>query len=158
MRIGDALSDGRTVAGISPGKVRLSDGEVLTESVPFDASTIARDAEDRYVVENDVVAPFRASAAGLGRALLHRGADGAFDGYRLSAIRADSLLDRLGVKNGDVVQRLRFPGADGERVAPLSSMDEAKAAWELLWTEPAFCLDLARRGEPMTLCYQVTGR
>lgn len=41
--------------------------------------------------------------AGWGRIMAHQGADGAHDGYRLSAIRADSPLAMLGLRNGDIV-------------------------------------------------------
>ncbi len=39
----------------------------------------------------------------LGRALLHRGADGEYDGYRLSAIRRGSVAEQLGIRNGDII-------------------------------------------------------
>ncbi len=43
------------------------------------------------------------SGVRLGRAVQHRAADGAVDGYRLVGIREGSLGDQLGFRNGDVV-------------------------------------------------------
>ncbi|MCB9679151.1 MAG: hypothetical protein H6737_28875 [Alphaproteobacteria bacterium] len=83
----------------------------------------------------------------LGRALLHRGPDGEFDGYRLSAIRSDTLGDRVGLQNGDIVHAI-----DGH---PLTSISEAMEAYAALADAERFHVALTRRGEPMSLVVHV---
>ena len=87
------------------------------------------------------------AASKLGRALLHRGADGNYDGYRLSAIRRGSLADQLGIKNGDVIHSVN--GSD------LNSMQAAMGAYNTMQNDSNFCLNVTRRGEQQELCYEV---
>jgi general secretion pathway protein C len=83
----------------------------------------------------------------MGRALLHRGPDGEFDGYRLSAIRRDTLADQLGIKNGDIIHSV-----NGQ---PLNSVQSAMNAYNTMRTESSFCFEISRRGSPTELCYEV---
>lgn len=87
------------------------------------------------------------SASRMGRFLLHRGEDGAFDGYRLSAIRRGTLLDRLGLKNGDVVHRVSGHRLDS-MTAAMQAFNELKDATELQ-------VELTRNGDPLTLSVPV---
>ena len=83
----------------------------------------------------------------MGRALLHRGPDGEFDGYRLSAIRRNTLADQLGIKNGDIIHSV-----NGQ---PLTSVQSAMGAYNTLKSEGNFCFEITRRGSPVELCYDV---
>lgn len=83
----------------------------------------------------------------LGRALLHRNAEGEFDGYRVSAIRPGSLPDQLGLKNGDIVSSVA-----GTKV---NSMMAAAQAYQAVQAMDNFCVSLMRRGDPLELCYSV---
>jgi len=83
----------------------------------------------------------------LGRALLHRGPDGEFDGFRVSAIRAGSLPEVIGFKNGDVVHAI-----NGHAVNDISA---AMNAYSSLMTEDEFAFDITRRGEPERIEVQV---
>jgi type II secretion system protein C len=87
----------------------------------------------------------------LGRALLHRGADGEYDGYRLSAIRRGSLAEQLGIRNGDIIHSVNGTS--------LNSVQGAMAAFQSLQggTSPGagFKFEVTRRGQPVTLSYNV---
>lgn len=83
----------------------------------------------------------------MGRALLHRGPDGEFDGYRLSAIRRGTLADQLGIKNGDIIHSV-----NGE---PLNSVQSAMNAYNTMKSQSNFCFEISRRGSPQQLCYDV---
>ena len=83
--------------------------------------------------------------AKLGRFLLHRDPEGVYDGYRVSAVRRGSLLDRAGVKNGDIIHAV---GGN-----PVTSMEEAMQAYTALKNHPAATVDLdvTRRGEKVVV-------
>ncbi len=83
----------------------------------------------------------------MGRALLHRGPDGNFDGYRLSAIRRGSLPDQLGIRNGDVIHAV-----NGMK---LDSVQGAMNAYQTLQNETGFSFEVTRRGQTMNLGYDV---
>jgi general secretion pathway protein C len=83
----------------------------------------------------------------MGRALLHRGPDGQFDGYRLSAIRRNTLADKLGIKNGDVIHSVNGKS--------LNSMSAAMDAYQTLTSENEFSFEVTRRGEKLSLGYDV---
>jgi hypothetical protein len=87
------------------------------------------------------------AASRMGRALLHRGPDGAFDGYRLSAIRRGTLPDQLGFKNGDTVHEVNG--------IPMTSMEEAMEAYHAAQKAETLAVKLTRRGEPITLTIDV---
>lgn len=89
------------------------------------------------------------AAARMGRALLHRGEDGQFDGFRLSAIRRGSLGDRLGLKNGDIVHEI-----DG---VPLVSLQAAMEAYAKSAAKERIQVQITRRGEPVTLQIPMDG-
>ncbi|MCB9670767.1 MAG: PDZ domain-containing protein [Alphaproteobacteria bacterium] len=82
----------------------------------------------------------------MGRFLLHRGPDDAFDGYRVSAVRRGSALDRLGIRNGDIVHTI-----NGQE---LTDMETLMAAFDALRADTglkALELRMTRRGEAMSL-------
>jgi general secretion pathway protein C len=85
--------------------------------------------------------------AGQMRVAPHKGADGAVDGYRLSAIRKGSLFDKLGIKNGDIVH-----GVNG---SPLTSTQAAMQVYETLKNERSFNFEISRRNQRQTLEYEV---
>ncbi|HMV65787.1 MAG TPA: type II secretion system protein GspC [Myxococcota bacterium] len=87
----------------------------------------------------------------LGRALLHRGADGEYDGYRLSAIRRGTLADQLGIRNGDIIHSVNG--------TTLNSVQGAMEAFQGLTggmkSGSSFKFEVTRRGQPVTLNYNV---
>jgi type II secretion system protein C len=101
---------------------------------------VSREMIDKYM--NDMEALSK-----MGRALLHRGPDGQFDGYRLSAIRRNTLADKLGIKNGDVIHSVNGKS--------LNSMSAAMDAYQTLTSENEFSFEVTRRGEKLSLGYDV---
>ncbi len=102
--------------------------------------TVSKDLFDKNI--NDIE-----SLSKMGRALLHRGPDGEYDGYRLSAIRKGTLPDQLGIKNGDIIQSV-----NGQ---PLNSMQSAMEAYNTMKSQQNFCFTVSRRGTPVEMCYDV---
>ncbi len=81
------------------------------------------------------------------RVVPHKGADGAIDGYRLSAIRKGSLFEKLGIKNGDIVH-----GVNGQ---PLTSTEGALQVYQTLRSERSFTFDVTRRNQRQSLDFEV---
>ena len=81
------------------------------------------------------------------RATPHKGPDGQVDGFRLSAIRRGSLLQKLGIKNGDVIH-----GVNG---APLTSATGAMGAFQSMQSERQFSFDITRRNQKHTFEYTI---
>ena len=86
----------------------------------------------------------------MGRALLHRDAHGNVDGYRLSAIRSDSLPYTLGLRSGDVVHRVNG--------MPLSSMEAALQAWVSAQDDEVLHVDLTRGETSVELTIHLSGK
>jgi type II secretory pathway component PulC len=110
------------------------------DRLPVGHFVIQRDVLERATQDLEEGVP-------LGRALLHRGSDGVYDGYRLIAIRQGTLPDQLGLKNGDIVRSVA--GME------LTSVQSALQAYETVRAMDNFCVSLLRRGEPLELCYAV---
>lgn len=87
------------------------------------------------------------SLSRMARARPHKDSDGNVDGYRLSGVRRNQLLYKLGVRSGDVVH-----GVNG---TPLNSMQAAMGAMQTLQNDSNFSFEITRRGQKMTMQYQV---
>ncbi|MFH1469717.1 MAG: type II secretion system protein GspC [Pseudomonadota bacterium] len=81
------------------------------------------------------------------RAIPHKGPDGEIDGFRLSAIRRGSLLQKLGIKNGDVIH-----GVNG---TPMTSATGAMGAFQSMQSERQFSFDVSRRNQKHTFEYSI---
>ncbi len=68
-------------------------------------------------------------------------------GFRLFAIRQDSLFDRIGLKNGDIISRIN--GQD------LNDPARALAIFQELRNEREITVEVTRNKEPLTLGYQL---
>lgn len=167
--IDDKIKDA-TIVGIEQKLVRLRRGdgreEILTMSddavprpAPSAAPAASADAgdgevtqlgENSFAIDGDVLNKYLADLEGLsrmGRALLHRGPDGEFDGYRLSAIRRNTIADKLGIRNGDIIHSV-----NGK---PLNSMQAAMEAYNTMQNDKNFKLEITRRGERQTNEYTI---
>ena len=166
--IGDKLYD-REVIKIEKKRVTLKrpDGEIEVLSIDEEMSAGPREPsspkptggddkgveqtdDDRYQVNKELFDKYindLESISRMGRALLHRGPDGEFDGYRLSAIRRNTLADQLGIKNGDIIHSVNGQALD--------SVQSAMGAYNTLKSESSFCFEITRRGSPQELCYDV---
>ncbi len=133
--------------------------EQRVEAVERSAASPARPASEtlsvpelRVVVKaaNHVTVP-RADVDLLGeeglvravRVVPHKGPDGEVDGFRLSGIRGESVVSKLGFKNGDVVLSVN------ER--PLTSMAEVMEAYQALRDEDTLTFEISRRGQRSSL-------
>ena len=147
-------SDGRieviTAEGADAAKPATEPKTTAEPSAEASESGIEKISETEYVVPRELLDEQLADLEGLsrmGRALLHRGPDGEFDGYRLSAIRRGSLPDQLGIRNGDVIHTVNG--------MPLSSVQGAMNAFQTLQNEAGFSFEVTRRGQTMEMGYQV---
>ncbi len=102
--------------------------------------TISRDTFNKYISDLEKL-------SGLGRGLLHRGPDGSFDGYRLTAIRRNSIAEQLGIQNGDVIHTV-----NGQ---PLNSVQSAMNAYSSMSSAAQFQFEVTRRGEKTNLTYNI---
>ena len=167
--IGDKLYDAEVTA-IEPKRVTLkrSDGSVeyltmdVDDKAPKRSTTssskgtesdddgVQEVSEGKYIVSRETLDKYMNdmdSLSRMGRALLHRGPDGAYDGYRMSAIRRNSIADKLGIKNGDIVHSVNG--------MPLNSMSGAMNALQALQSEAEFGFEITRRGQKQSLSYEV---
>jgi type II secretion system protein C len=69
------------------------------------------------------------------------------NGYRVASIRFGSLLDKLGVKRGDIIQTVNG--------LPISDPDRAYQAYQQFKEETSIQLEVLRRGQPITLNYEI---
>src|SRR5207253_1376361 len=111
-------------------------------------------ADYALIAERDVFNPARGGGNGpsgperlrLWGVGLH-GREGRPAGFRLFQIRDDSLFAKLGLRNGDVVERV-----NGTQVADPTAL---LAFLQRLRTEPRVALDIVRGDAPRTLVYDL---
>jgi len=121
-----------------------------TASTSSDEEGIDQVGDNKFVLDRNLVDKYMTNLdalARMGRAIPHRGADGQIDGYRLSGIRRNSLGQKIGIKNGDIVHAV-----NGH---PLTSMQGAMAAYQALQSDSSFSFEVTRRGQRMNLEYEV---
>jgi general secretion pathway protein C len=68
-------------------------------------------------------------------------------GFRLFAIRQNSLFDKIGLRNGDIIQRINE--------VELTDPSRALALFQELRNERELSVEIVRNREPKTLSYQV---
>lgn len=111
---------------------------------------IMQDGEDSYVIDRQLFDESMQDLDALSRmarAIPHRNSDGQPDGFRLSGVRRNELLYKLGIRSGDIVH-----GVNGQ---PLTSIAEAMNAMQTLQRESSFTFEVTRRGQKKTMSYQV---
>lgn len=98
--------------------------------------------DTRYVVDFTRLSAIPQDEWLEGRAIPHRDAQGDVDGMRLTGISADSLGAALGLRNGDVVNRI-----DGQ----LAGADAAIDVLAKMRRGQRMEMAVTRRGEPLTI-------
>jgi general secretion pathway protein C len=81
------------------------------------------------------------------RAIPYSTAEGEIQGFRLFSIKPQSLVDRIGLKNGDIVQRVN--GVE------ISDPSTAFALLQDLQGHSRVRVDVLRNHEPVTLSYEI---
>ena len=165
-RVGDQVGGAR-VASIDWDRITLEGdgGEEVLELAPPAAAPAAetpeapvaapaddrirRTAENAFIVDRREVAGAVDNMSGLMTQLraVAEVREGRPAGFRLFQIRDDSLFARLGLRNGDVVQRV-----NGSQVADPTAL---LAFLQRLRTEPRVALDILRGDTPRTLVYDL---
>ena len=168
-RVGDAVGDARITA-ITWDRVTLRrpDGEhtlvLTTEPAAADPRADERSAApappapdtrvrqtgpDSFIVERDALTGAVDNTSGLLTQLraVPEVTDGRPTGFRLFQINPQSVFARLGIRNGDVVQRV-----NGTTLADPASL---LGFLQRLHDEPRVALDIVRAGQPRTLVYDL---
>src|SRR6266513_1513686 len=117
-------------------------------AAPLD-DRIPRTAENAFIVDRREVAGAVDNMSGLMTQLraVAEVREGRPAGFRLFQIRDDSLFAKLGLRNGDVVERV-----NGTQVADPTAL---LAFLQRLRTEPRVALDIVRGDAPRTLVYDL---
>lgn len=110
---------------------------------------ITRASDTSYVVQRSLMERALAQDNSLfaSARLIPNEQNGAVSGMKVYGIRRSSVLGRLGLQNGDVLQNVNG--------APMTSADELMQAYSSLGRSGNFAISVVRRGQPMTIQYQV---
>jgi general secretion pathway protein C len=144
---------GEEVLELSPPPAAPADDATVrtAAAVPAPAADgrIRRTGENAFIVDRRELAGAADNMSGLMTQLraVAEVEDGRPAGFRLFQIRDDSLFARLGIRNGDVVQRVNG--------APVADPAALLAFLDRLRTEPRVALDVVRAGVPRTLVYDL---
>lgn len=137
-------------AGLAPGIRRLGRlSQAATTSRP-QATGVREVAPNSYLVDRDTVSE---SLSNLSTMMKDIRVVPSFDeakqpnGYRVASIRFGSLLDKLGVKRGDIIQNVNG--------LPISDPDRAYQAYQQFKEETSIQIEVLRGGRPMTLSYEI---
>jgi len=161
------LTDDAVIVGIEWRKVRIEreDGSIeyldiggddverpraSTRETEEPVSGIEEAGTDHYTVERSVIDNALDDLDALAnqvRVRPHRDSDGEVDGFRLSGIRRGSMLEQLGIKNGDIIHEVNG--------YPLNSNSGAMTAFQSLQSESNFTFDITRRNRRKNMTYDV---
>ena len=130
---------GRPSAVASKGKKDDGDKE----------SGIAKVSETEYTIEqeeiNDVMGNL--SKVATQARIVPSFKNGKPNGFKLFSIKPGSLYTKIGLRNGDVVQRIN--GYD------MDSPDKALEVYQKLQDSKSITVEIQRRGKPMTMSYSI---
>lgn len=121
-----------------------------TEITPAELDQgITRASDTSFVVQRSLMERALGQDEALFRSarLIPNEENGAIAGMKVYGIRRSSVLGRLGLQNGDVLQNVNG--------APMTSVDELMQAYSALGRNGNFAVSVMRRGQPMTIQYQV---
>lgn len=131
------LHAARTPAGVAPA------------NGPETAGTIRKMSETEYLIDQ---AEVESALTNMNQLMTQvrvvpNFEDGVTNGFKVFAIRPNSLFARIGLQNGDVVQRIN----DLEITTP----DRAFQAFNMLRNERSLSVDILRRGSQQSLRYEI---
>ncbi len=169
-RIGDSLDDGSVLETVARNQVqiRLRDKRLITLTVEEDAMTKAtakpgaaaqgsdeadsgiRQVDDtRWLVSRDEVEKTRANFSQELRLaqMQPRVVDGKTDGFLIRSLRRNSILNKLGLRRGDVVMSVNGISLD--------SPEKALQIFQQLREARQIDLAVERRGQAMSFAYEL---
>jgi general secretion pathway protein C len=133
-----------------PGERRAIDPATTTAAAaPSAPERIRRTGADAFIVDRRELEGATSTMSGLMtqlRAVVEM-ANGRPAGFRLFQIKEDSVFRRLGIQDGDVVQRVNG--------TPVSDPASLLAFLERLRSEPRVAVDIVRGGTARTLVYDL---
>lgn len=141
------------VAAVAPGSAGSPPGATPAPGAEISAAEldqgITRASDTAFVVQRSLMERALAQQDSLFRTarLIPNEVNGAVDGMKVYGIRRSSVLGRLGLQNGDVLQNV-----NGQSMA---SADALAQAYQSLGRAGTFSISVVRRGQPMTIQYQV---
>ena len=135
---------------LSPRAQRRQKGLTLQqEPPPSEEEGISQISDNEYIisqVELDRAFSNMNQILMQARAVPHV-VDGKTEGFRVFAVQPNSIYQKLGIRNGDILT-----GVNGSSV---DSVSKALTLFETLKTEKKFNIDLNRRGKTETFKYEV---
>jgi general secretion pathway protein C len=112
-------------------------------------SGVKSTGENQYEIDRALVDKVLANPAGVikGARVVPSTAGGKANGFKVYAIRPESVFAKLGLTNGDTLSSIN--GIE------LTSIDQAMQAYQKLRDSTHLELEVQRRGKPMTLKYSI---
>lgn len=110
---------------------------------------ISQLGENRFAIESTEIDKAMSNLEQLARdaRVVPHYQNGDVVGFKVFRIKAGSVYSKLGLKNGDIIERV-----NGQQI---NSTERALALYQALRSEKEFQLDLSRRNQPLTLSYEV---
>jgi len=142
--------DGREEIIVATEEGSPSSGPATSGTPVSDEEGISKVSDEEYVLDRGLVDQTLSdldAVSKMARARPHKDGDGNVDGFRLSGVRRNKLLYKIGIRSGDVVHTV-----NGQ---PLTSMQEAMGAWQTMQNSSAFEFEITRRGQRKTMKYQI---
>lgn len=169
-REGDTIAPGITLAQVGWDRVTIErNGRRETLVLPADSpspatpplmatapaqgeerSGVRQVAQDAFQIDRREVDQAMSDLNSLftqARAVPYSTAEGTTQGFRLFSIKPQSLIDRIGLKNGDIIQRVN--GVE------ISDPSTAFGLLQDLQGHPQVRVDVLRNHEPVTLSYEI---
>lgn len=144
-----ARGDVEATLEIGPTTTATADAPSQPDATPSESARIRRTGGDAWIVDRREITGAVDNMSGLLTQLraVAEVQDGRPAGFRLFQMKDDSIFRRLGLENGDVVQRI-----NGSTVADPGSL---LAFLQRLRSEPRVALDIVRGGNARTLVYDL---
>lgn len=139
--IGEGVAEGRNSAGETKPA-----GEVTAAAGGDQDIEVRKVGENQYVLRRSDLTKVTGNLNSLARQarIVPSKKD---NGFKVFSITADSLYQKIGIQNGDVIKSIN--GID------LSSPDKALEAYSRLQSASKLSLDIVRRGQPQTMEYTI---
>jgi general secretion pathway protein C len=114
-----------------------------------DDSNVKKVSDSEYVIDEEVV---ESSLGNINQLLTQirvvpNFQDGKADGFKLFAIKPQSIFAKIGLKNGDVIRKVNDQD--------ITSPEKAFGVFQQLRNEKNLSVEISRRGQNQTLSYEI---